>query len=137
MKRRKFLTIAGLGSALVAVFSLKFFTTSFEDAAAAVIRNELSFLKLDVAGVSQFVRDYSARRDMNYKLAVKGYSLLKISASNSGKIHQLVSNYLLSTDFFQHNMDESRTLQYVGLYDPYKRACAHPFSHLQQPGNPS
>lgn len=134
MKRRKFITIAGIGSALAAVFSLKFFTTSFEDAASAIIRDELVFLKLDEGGVARFVRDYGVNRDTNYKLAVKGYSLLKISANKSGKIHQLVSSYLLSTDFFQHNMDESRILRYVGLYNPYKRACAHPFSHLQRPG---
>lgn len=133
MKRRKFITIAGLGSALAAVFSLKFFTTSFEDAAAAIIRNELGFLTLDEGGVARFVREYAVNRDTNYKLAVKGYSLLKVSANKSGKIHQLVSSYLLSTDFFQHNMDESRVLKYVGLYNPYKRACAHPFSHLQRP----
>jgi len=133
MKRRKFLTIAGLGSALAAIVSLKFFTTSFEEAAAGTIRNELDFLKLDEGGVAQFVRDFAVNRNANYKLAVKGYSLLHISANRSGKVHQLVSSYLLSTDFFKNGMDESGTLKYVGLYDPYKRACAHPFSHLQYP----
>lgn len=130
MKRRRFLKITGIAGALGVILSGKFFLTSFEDAAERVINSELHFLNLHTGGVRDFVKAYSGTRDRRYKLTVKGYSLLGISASQSGKVHQLVSSYLLSSDFFLNKMDEARVIKYVALYDPYKKACAHPFSHL-------
>jgi hypothetical protein len=134
MKRRTFLTIVGISGVIGLVTSFKFITTSFEEAAVALIREELSFLKLDPEGVRSFVQTYAKNRDRNYKLTMKGYNLLGISASQSGKIHQLVSSYLLSSDFFVHKMDESRVIKYAAFYNPYARPCAHPFNHLQQSG---
>ena len=69
-------------------------------------------------------------KDRNYKFTMKGYSLFGINSAKSGKVHQLVTAYLLSSDFFQNKMDEKRTIKYVGLYDPYSRPCSHPFSHI-------
>jgi hypothetical protein len=132
MKRRKFLMIAGAGSA-AAILSFRFIGTSFEDVAAALIRKELPFLELDPAGVTRFVNDFSKSKDTTYRLIIKGYSLLGIRSSHSGKISQMVSNYLLSTDFFVNQMDEKRVVRYVGLYDPYTRPCGHPFSHTHYP----
>ena len=128
MKRRKFITIAGIsGVAMAAIGTLKFFTTPFEGAAFRLIIAELGFLKLDHSGVKKFVTAYAENKDRRYKWAVKGYQLLGIRSANSGKVHQLVSTYLLSTDFFRNEMDESRVIRYVGLYDPYQRPCANPF----------
>lgn len=131
MKRRKFLTIAGVGGAIVALASGKFLTTSFEDSAETLIRKELYFLTLDDGGVKEFAKQYSHIKSKDYKLAIRAYTLIGIKASQSGKIHQLVSNYLLSTDFFLHKMDESRKIAFVALYNPYMRPCAHPFSNAQ------
>lgn len=132
MKRRNFLTIAGIGVVASAV-SLKFFTEPFEHAAVAMITKELKFLKLDRKGVEQFVEAYSQNKDEFYKLTMKSYRVIGVRASQSGKIHQLVSLYLLSTDFFMHKMDESRIIKYVSLYNPFIKPCCHPFSHLQDP----
>ena len=133
MKRRKFLTIAGVGALVTAVASGKFFTTSFEDAAENIIRRELNFLKLDDAGLKAFIKDLSALKDRNYKLILKSYGLLGIGSKRSGKVHQMVSTYLLSTDFFSNKMDESRIIKYVGVFDPYLRPCAHPFTSPEYP----
>lgn len=132
MKRRTFLTIAGAGGA-VAILSFSFARSSFEEAAAGVIYKELSFLKLDPEGVAKFAADFSKSKDSSYRLIVKGYALLGIGSSRSGKVNQLVSSYLLSTDFFANGMDERNTVRYVGLYNPYTRPCAHPFSHVHYP----
>ena len=121
--------MAAVGSGMIALGSARFLTTSFQEAAERLITRELHFLTLDPAGVRNFVRDYAKSKDSRYKLILKGYSLVGISSSQSGKIHQLVTNYLLSTDFFSRNMDESRVIHYVGLYDPYLRPCSHPFAH--------
>ncbi len=131
MKRRKFLTIAGIGGVVAALASFRFITNPFENVAKGIIKSELDYLKLDEEGLDRFVADYSKLKDRNYKLTMKGYSLFGINSEKSGKVHQLVSAYLLSSDFFQNKMDEGRTIRYVGLYDPYLRPCAHPFSHAQ------
>jgi hypothetical protein len=130
MKRRKFLTIAGVGGVLAALASFKFMAHPFESVAKGIIKSELDYLKLDEEGLDRFVADYTKLKDRNYKLTMKGYSLFGINSSKSGKVHQLVSAYLLSSDFFQNKMDETRVVKYVGLYDPYSRPCSHPFSHV-------
>lgn len=131
MKRRKFLIIAGLSGAAAALTSARFLTTSFEQSAEALIKRELSFLRLDEDGLKKFVADYSASKDRTYKRMVKGYGLIGLGTAQSGKIHQLVSQYLLSTDFFHNKMDESRIVKYIALYNPYTSPCAHPFSAAQ------
>lgn len=133
MKRRAFLTIAGIGGAIAAVASGRFFTMTFERAVEDLIRSELPFLNLDQAGLTSFANEYSKFQNQKFKSIVKGYSLLGISASQSGKIHTIVSTYLLSSDFFINNMDEKRVVRYIALFDPYRRPCTHPFSHLHYP----
>lgn len=130
MKRRKFLTIAGLGALIGAVASDKFMTATFESSTARLIKEELAFLQLDDEGVRAFTRDYAKLKHKEFKVIVKGYSFLGIGSSLSGKVHHIVSTYLLSSDFFINKMDEKRVIKYVALYDPYRRPCVHPFSHL-------
>lgn len=131
MKRRKFLTIAGIGAVIAAVASGKFLTTPFESSVAALIKDELSFLRLDEEGLDKFANDYARTASRKFKIIVKGYDLLGIGAAQSGKIHHIVSTYLLSSDFFLNKMDEKRVVKYVALFDPYLRPCAHPFSYFQ------
>lgn len=133
MKRRKFLMIAGIGGAVAAITGFKFIATSFEDAAIALIKDELDFLKLDHEGVVKFVKEFSKNKDKHYRLTMRGYSFIGIDSTRSGKVGQMLTAYLLSTDFFMNNMDESKKVKYVGLYDPYMRPCTHPFSHFQYP----
>lgn len=131
MKRRKFLTIAGIGGAIAAVASGKFLTTTFESSVAGLIRDELGFLRLDEEGLNKFANDYSRTASRKFKIIVKGYNLLGIGASKSGKVHHIVSTYLLSSDFFINKMHEKRVIKYIALFDPYLRPCAHPFSYFQ------
>jgi hypothetical protein len=130
MKRRKFLTIAGIGGLVAAITSFKFISTSYEEAAVELIEEELSFLKLDREGVRKFAADYSKTKNSSYRLTIRGYAFFGVKAAQSGKVNQLVSGYLLSTDFFTNGRDETRQVKYVGLYDPYSRPCSHPFSHV-------
>jgi hypothetical protein len=131
MKRSQFLKIMA-GGALLGLASVKIVTTSFEDATIALVRGELSFLHLDEKGLQQFASDFSKTTTQRaYRYQVKAYSFLGIGSGWSGKVNYIVSTYLLSTDFFQNGMDESKPVRYVGFYTPYLRPCAHPFSHAQ------
>jgi hypothetical protein len=130
MKRRKFIALSTLAGLAAGITSFRFITKSFEEAAADLIRKEVPYLKLDEEGLQKFVSDFSKRKDTRYRFTMRGYSFLGIDSSQSGKVNQLVTAYLLSSDFFSKGMDETRTIKYVGLYDPYLRPCAHPFSHV-------
>lgn len=130
MKRRTFIAVAGVSGLLAGAFSFRFFSETFEDAGVDIIKRELPFLRLDPAGVRAFMRDYALGQDAAYKRAIRLYKAIGVGSERSGKVHQLVSQYLLSTDFFRNNADENRVIKFVGLYNPYLTPCAHPFSHL-------
>jgi hypothetical protein len=128
MKRRNFLTIAGIGSVVAAITSFKFTSTSFDDAVVNIIRQELPYLNLDEEGIRKFADEYAKDANNTYKLTLRGYSILGINSSKSGKIRNMISTYLLSTDFFINKMDEKQLVKYLGFYNPYKRPCANPFT---------
>lgn len=44
----------------------------------------------------------------------------------------VVTKYLLSTDFFQHGADESRSLRYLSFYEPQLAPCRNPFVNLRK-----
>jgi hypothetical protein len=47
-------------------------------------------------------------------------------APDSDVPHEVVSQFLMSTDFFPNGMDERRPLAYVTYYDPYVTPCYNP-----------
>lgn len=133
MNRRLFLKLTGAGAALAALPGMGFVYTSYQKAAKGLILNELDYLTLDVAGVEQFVQDYAKNKSENHLLKIRGLYLLRTSSGKSKVVEELVKDYLLATDFFRNRMDESKPLQYTGLYDPYKTPCANPFSAVYYP----
>ena len=133
MKRRKFIwKLAGAGGAIAGLGAV-LFTSSLKGVVERRIQGELSFLKLDPEGLSRFVADYTSRLTPRSKKSLEGFSFLYVSSRYSQKIRRLVNVYLLSTDFFQHKMDDSRIIRYVALYDPQLRPCVNPFSGTHYP----
>jgi len=136
MFRRKFLKTVGLGIGAVTLPSLGAYAVPLNDATAGVILHQFDFLRLDKQGVARFVQDYykiNKNATLMIKLKMKLYYLLRTDAQQSQLVHSISTLYLLSTDFFQHRMDESRLVQYQGIYDVYKTPCAHPFSASYYP----
>jgi hypothetical protein len=133
MKRRKFLYIAGIGSLAAAVAAWRYATISFDDVVGKVIFDELHWLKLDKKGVKRFIADYTKAMTPRNKVMLERYSFVGVPSSHSLKISRMINSYLLSTDFFLHGMDETRTIKYIGLYDPIRRACANPFNQQSYP----
>lgn len=137
MRRRKFLKLAGFGTIALALPTFAAYSASVEDALAGIILNEFPFLKLDRAGVKQFVADYykltGANRQLTMNLKTKTYYFLKVGSEQSQLVRTLTHLYLISTDFFVHRMDESREVKYLGWYSPHKTPCANPFSAIYYP----
>lgn len=133
MDKRNFLKLAG---AALVISSYRIFSPAVEETLATLIRNELDYLKLDDAGLARFVKDYSQYVGKVSRVILKGFSFAQVDASASGRIHHLVSSYLLSTDFFLNKMDEARTLQYLGLHNPHTRPFLNPFLQAFYPDNP-
>lgn len=44
---------------------------------------------------------------------------------------ELTRIFLLSTDFFLNDQDESRILLYIGYYDPYLRGCGNTIARFE------
>ncbi|SRR5690606_4079686 len=129
MKRRSFLLIGAGGLFGAAAISLRLASKSFEESGAAIIKRELPGLKLADEGIRRFMADYGKLKDDNFKRTIQLYRVLGVNAQRSGKVHELVTQYLLSTDFFVRGMDERKVVRYVSYYNPYQRPCSHPFSH--------
>lgn len=133
MNKRQFLAWSAAGGALAALASFGVLYPSLQSAMARLIRHELDYLALDDKGLAQFVEDYARSAARTERLVIKGYAFAGLDASQSGRIHDLVSRYLLSTDFFINRMDEGRTVHYLGLHNPHASPCANPFSQTYYP----
>lgn len=130
MQRRKFLQLTGLGAAVLAIPGIGASVVSAEEALIGIIKNEFSYLKLDQKGLEQFAEDYFKlyANDSILKLRAKSYYLLRIDKNRSNIVNRIVHDYIKASDFFFNKMDESKPVRYVGLYNPWKRPCANPFT---------
>ena len=137
MRRRSVLQLLGLGTAAVAVSAVGINAISVENALAGIILNEFSFLKIDRKGLDQFVADYYrmvwANKNVLTNAKTKTYYFLEVKGDQSKLVRTFAQLYLLSTDFFQNRMDESKEVKYLGWYNPHKTPCANPFSALYYP----
>lgn len=79
------------------------------------IRRHFHYLDLDPDGVNAFVGRYEAQKG-------------EVSFFTPPE-PQVFQHYLLSTDFFQHAADESRTVQFIAFFDPYLSPCWNPCVH--------
>jgi hypothetical protein len=146
MKRRNVLLL-GLG-ALCGVSAWRFSKSSSESAIVKILHKRLDYLHLDAAGVQRFARDLSARHEVS-PLQLRAvdsmsavYSNMKLSADNRlqrlvgwGE-DRIVTSYLVSSDFFRNGADMTRTVNYLGLYDPFI-PCGNPFARAMIGPNPS
>jgi hypothetical protein len=135
MRRRNFLKIAGAGTAAVVALPAGWYVaTSVQEAATGIITRELGYLKLEPQGVARFVDDYLKDPLSQYTPGkLKAYYALRTGADASMMVADLTRKYLLSSDYFINKMDEHRTVQYLGFYNPYRSPCANPFSSIHYP----
>jgi hypothetical protein len=129
--------LTGLGTALVAVPTFGFLSTSSREAAVDIILNELNYLKIDRREVERFVADFyqniKRNKELYTQFRLKALSLFKVKAEDSDMVELLSRNFISSTDFFINKMDESKPVRYLGIYNAYRTPCANPFSFVYYP----
>jgi hypothetical protein len=74
-------------------------------------------LQIDPAAIRAFERDYLTHRKRT--LALDEWT------------DAVRAQFLLSTDFFRFDADESRRISYVGYYDPAVTPCNNPLARLE------
>jgi hypothetical protein len=136
MKRRQFITLAGVGTGLLILPPALYISSpSLRKFAGKLIRQELNYLQLEPKGLDQYVDDYfnSSANHMLINMKWKTYYYLGIDATQSDQIFELIKYYLLSSDFFIHHMNEKEVVNYLGLYNPYKSPIPNPYSSILYP----
>ena len=141
LRRRRFLLL-GAGSAVVVATGYgvaRWYRGDPKSVIFAILERRLGYLQLDRLSFERFAVDYlETRKAYKRELELMAlfalpyryitpYPLLKQGHSVRRLESNVVSRYLLSTDFFQHGADESRQIKYVGFFDPYNIACRNPF----------
>ena len=137
MKRRTFLVSAAVAFGGIVTWRLS--SSKDQTAIIKVIYKRLAYLKLDEAGVRRFATDMAARKAISSLrlrvLDAAGGLYTRLSPTPGGKIDRalrhgedrIVTQYLISSDFFTHGADKSRTVNYPGYYDPLV-PCNNPFA---------
>ncbi len=139
MKRRGFLGFSV--AALAALGVWRYVRSSDYDAIIAIIEKRLDYLKKDPEGVRAYAAELARRHEITsgrlrvVSMAKPLYEFFSLTDENrfTNNIHhgeeRVVSSYLLSSDFFVNGADTTRTVRYIGFYDPF-HACGNPFARL-------
>ncbi len=77
---------------------------------AKMVRDHFDYLTLDQAGVLAFIEDRERQSGL--------IDLRRVP----------YTQYLMSTDFFIYDEDESRVVNYITLFDAYASPCFNPLS---------
>lgn len=100
-----------------------------------MIEKELYYLKLAPGGVAKYVDDYFAAtgNDTVSTIKWKVTYYLRLNYEKSDRLRDLIRYFLLSTDFFINKTDESKVVNYLGLYSPYTSPIPNPYSFVLYP----
>lgn len=145
--KRRYVLLSGIGAAC-GLLGLRIALSRDESAIAKVVYKRLPYLRLDDEGVRQFARDIKEQHvasSLRLHLIDAAGGLYTGSAmSEHNKVNdalhhgedRIVGQYLLSSDFFRNGADETRTVRYMGYYDPMV-PCNNPFARTMVGPPPS
>jgi hypothetical protein len=106
----------------------------------AILKRRVGYLDVDPNTFHDFAKEYlNSRKQYEPQLTLLSavslplrfaspYRALKPGHAFRRLEDNIVSQYLLSTDFFQNGADENRSVQYLSFYDLHVVACRNPFS---------
>ena len=137
--RRKFLAL-GIGSGIAAIYgTYKWFRGDPTDVVVAILKRRVGYLRVEQNSFHTFAKDY-LRHKKEYEGDLRKLSVVSLPLQFFSPYRWLrpghalrrlednvVSLYLLSTDFFQNGSNEGRPVAYLSFYDPYSTVCRNPF----------
>jgi hypothetical protein len=137
--------IAGVLGSLAAVTGWRYWRSNEEEAILLVLHKRLDYLQLDPQGARAFAADLVSQHllsPMRLKLigavaplynriGLNGHDALQETIRHGEE--RVVSNFLLSSDFFVNGADTDRIVRYLGFYDPLK-GCSNPFARFPTRG---
>lgn len=138
MERRNFIRLVGVGTGMCFIPpSLYFLAPGIKTYAESILKKELSYLKLEPAGVRKYIDDYfqATGNDTLSVLKWKVLYYLNSSWDKSDRIRDLLKYYLLSSDFFINKTDEKKEVHYLGLFNSYKSPVPNPYSFVLYPAS--
>jgi hypothetical protein len=111
----------------------------------AILKRRVGYLKTEARSFERFATEYvDYKREYVAQLArlsvialpftyVTLYRWLPMGHPLRRLEDNVVTKYLLSSDFFMHGADESRTVKYLSFYEPQHVPCRNPFANLRKP----
>lgn len=136
MERRKFILLAGIGTGMCLIPpSLYFVAPGMKKYAVHLIEKEFHYLKIAPGAVARYVDDYFAASANNTleNIRWKVFYYMGVTYEKSDRLRDLLKYFLLSTDFFINKTDESKTVNYLGMYSPYSSPIPNPYSFIIYP----
>lgn len=147
LSRRAFLTglvggLAVLVAAPYAFYQLRYGKPS--KIIIAILKRRVGYLKTEAGSFERFAREYvSYKSEYARQLArlsvvalpftyVTLYRWLPMGHPLRRLEDNVVTKYLLSTDFFLRGGDESREVKYLSFYEPQLAPCRNPFVNLRK-----
>jgi len=146
LSRRKFIGGALAGAALLVAAPYTFYQWRFgrpTSVVVAVLKRRVGYLTTEPGSFERFAREYveykKGHREQLAKLSVVAFPLtyltlyrwLPMGHPMRRLEDNVVTRYLLSTDFFIHSADESREVKYLSFYEPHTAPCRNPFANLR------
>lgn len=143
--RRNFLKLSFLGG-LVAVISSGALVINFKSAVGKVLNAIHPDFSVPDNVLDAFLEDATRmklweklRIGQKERMIIMVYSIiptadfLPYSDYYDKLSNRIVRAFIPATTFFQNRMDTTQSLQYIGLYNPFTRACGNPFSSMYYP----
>ncbi len=108
-----------------------------------VFEKRLAYLKWDKKEVMDFIQDFMVNIDnqiyikgklnkFSFLYPLYNYTNLLDKTPFASKIRsfeeKVVTNFLMSTDFFRNGADETKPVKYLFYYDPYAAPCQNPLA---------
>lgn len=124
----------GMGLCIIPA-SLYIVSSDLKKYVALILERELFYLKLEPVGLSAYIEDYfkAIKNDTVSSLKWKILFYTKSNWKKSDSIRDLIKYYLLSSDFFINKTDESKIVNYLGLFNSYKSPVPNPYSFVLYP----
>lgn len=143
-RRKLFISSVALTASAGLYGAFKWLTGGPEDIVIAILHRRVGHFKIDAKVFSEFTKDYltskkGARKQLKILSVlsdpleyVSPYRLLPFSNPYRRLEDNVVSQFLLSTDFFQQGASIDNNINYLGFYDPLHAICRNPLmKHIE------